>query len=138
MLDERPFGNTDTLLDAARRIWQSLGEDDWTEAFSHHPRIGDRDTRHENFAHSRDLSAREQAGVAGAPADILQALADGNHAYESKFGFVFLVCATGKTAADMLATLRERFDHDRQTELRIAAKEQEKITAIRLEGLRAV
>src|SRR5947207_1679402 len=90
MLERRPFGTTDALLDAARVVWQSLGPDDWTEAFSHHPRIGDRHAKDERFGSTRALSQQEQAGLAGATRDEVEGLAEGNRAYESRFGFVFL------------------------------------------------
>jgi 2-oxo-4-hydroxy-4-carboxy-5-ureidoimidazoline decarboxylase len=137
MLERRPFATMDALLDGARLIWQSLGPDDWKEAFRHHPRIGDRRATDERFASIRTLSQHEQAGLADATTDEVEALVEGNRAYESRFGFVFLVCATGKPAAELLARLRERLANDPATELRIAAGEQAKITAIRLEGLRA-
>jgi 2-oxo-4-hydroxy-4-carboxy-5-ureidoimidazoline decarboxylase len=88
------------------------------------------------FASSRALSRQELAGIAGATKDEIAALADGNREYELKFGFVFLVCATGKSAADILARLPDRLTHDPAEEIRIAAEEQSEITAIRLEGLR--
>jgi 2-oxo-4-hydroxy-4-carboxy-5-ureidoimidazoline decarboxylase len=135
MLERRPFAAMDALLEAARLIWQSLEPDDWKEAFSRHPRIGDRRATDDRFASSRTLSQQEQAGLADATPAEIAALAAGNRAYESKFGFVFLVCATGKPAAELLARLRERLANDPATELRTAAGEQAKITAIRLEGL---
>jgi 2-oxo-4-hydroxy-4-carboxy-5-ureidoimidazoline decarboxylase len=135
MVERRPFGSTRALLDAARVIWQSLGPDDWKEAFGHHPRIGDRQALEERFAASRALSQQEQAQVADATNDEIEALAEGNREYELKFGFVFLVCATGKSAGEMLARLRERLNNDPAAEIRIAAEEQAQITAIRLEGL---
>src|SRR5262249_30981337 len=79
----------------------------------------------------------EQAGMRGAADDVIEGLAAGNHAYEMKFGWIFLVCATGKSAAEMLALLRARMPNDPDTELRVAAGEQAKITRIRLEKLRA-
>ncbi len=147
MLARRPFGSRHALLTAAHDVWWSLGPDDWREAFSHHPKIGDRDapgtrsTRNSRGtdvprrATVRTLSEREQAGVAGAPAAVLDALADGNQVYERRFGYIFIVCATGKSAQQMLALLRVRLDNDPAVELRIAAGEQEKITAIRLDAL---
>ena len=119
-------------LSAARIEWFGLSEPDWLEAFSHHPRIGDRAALEARFPKTHDLSAKEQAGVAKAGEDVLTALAEGNNAYFDKFGFIFIVCATGKSAEEMLSLLRERLPHDRANELRIAAEEQAKITALRL------
>ena len=132
MMARRPFGNDAKLLFAARNEWFGLTEADWLEAFSHHPKIGDRAALAERFPGTHDLSAKEQAGVGGADADVLAALAEANDAYEKRFGFIFIVCATGKTAEEMLQLLRDRLSNDRATELRVAAEEQAKITALRL------
>ncbi len=132
MLFRRPFGSGDALLHAAREEWFALSENDWREAFSHHPKIGDRESLPARFPATHQLSAQEQAGVASASEHVLDALADGNRRYEEKFGYVFIVCATGKSAAEMLALLGERLQHAPQEEIRIAAEEQAKITAIRL------
>lgn len=132
MLARRPFGSRDALLSAAREIWLGLSEADWLEAFSHHPAIGDRASLAVRFPATHDLSAREQSGVAGAAADVIDALADANAVYQQRFGFIFIVCATGKSAEEMLQLLRDRMHNDRATELRIAAEEQAKITALRL------
>jgi 2-oxo-4-hydroxy-4-carboxy-5-ureidoimidazoline decarboxylase len=112
-----------------------MGEADWREAFTHHPRIGDVSKLREKFASTATWSSQEQKGVSGASEETIQALAQGNRAYEEKFGFIFLVCATGKSAEEMLALLRERMPNDAAAELRIAAGEQAKITRIRLEKL---
>lgn len=134
MLARRPFGSRDGLLDAAREEWWALAPDDWLEAFSHHPRIGDRASLAARFPATHHLSAREQAAVGDATEGVLTALADANQAYVDRFGFIFIVCATGKTANEMLELLRERLPNDRHTEIRIAAAEQEKITALRLDA----
>ena len=134
MMQRRPFGNDARLLSAARIEWFGLSESDWLEAFSHHPRIGDRAALETRFPKTHDLSAKEQAGIASAREDVLTALAEGNDAYFDKFGFVFIVCATGKSAEEMLSLLRERLQHDRANELRVAAEEQARITALRLGG----
>ena len=132
MVARRPFGSNARLLRAARIEWFGLTEADWLEAFSHHPRIGDRASLAARFPASHDLSAAEQAAVGQARADVLSALAEANESYFSRFGFIFIVCATGKTAEEILAVLRARLPNDRATELRIAAEEQAKITALRL------
>ncbi len=130
----RPFPHRGALLTEARRLWHTASTDDWLEAFAHHPRIGDRDPEElkAKFAHTADLSEQEQAGVEGASETVLDALREGNLAYEQRFGHVFLVCATGLTAAEMLGMLRARIRNTPERELREAAEQQARITAIRL------
>jgi 2-oxo-4-hydroxy-4-carboxy-5-ureidoimidazoline decarboxylase len=135
LLARRPFGSQETLLSAARDDWFALDPSDWREAFSQHPKIGDRDALGTRFDATRSLSAREQAGVAGASDQVLDALAEGNADYERRFGFIFIVCASGKTAEEMLGLLRTRLGNDPGREIQIAAAEQAKITALRLEAL---
>jgi 2-oxo-4-hydroxy-4-carboxy-5-ureidoimidazoline decarboxylase len=132
MLQRRPFRSQDALARAARDVWFALHEDDWREAFSHHPMIGDRDALRRRFPATHHLSEREQSGVSGASDDVLDALAEGNQQYADKFGYIFIVCATGKSADEMLALLRERLRNDPATEIRLAAEEQAKITDLRL------
>jgi 2-oxo-4-hydroxy-4-carboxy-5-ureidoimidazoline decarboxylase len=132
MMARRPFGSDARLLRAARIEWFGLTETDWLEAFSQHPQIGDRASLAARFPATHDLSATEQAGVGRAGDSVLSALAEANAAYLDRFGFIFIVCATGKTVEEMLALLRARLPNNRATELRIAAEEQAKITAIRL------
>src|SRR5262245_29835749 len=135
MLSRRPFGSQETLLSTARDVWFALDSSDWREAFQHHPKIGDRDALRTRFAATRSLSESEQSGVAGAPDDILDGLAEGNADYERRFGFIFIVCASGKTAEEMLGLLRSRIDNDPAREVQIAAAEQAKITEIRLASI---
>jgi 2-oxo-4-hydroxy-4-carboxy-5-ureidoimidazoline decarboxylase len=132
MLQRRPFRGQGKLLAAARVEWFGLGEADWLEAFSHHPRIGDRESLAARFPSTHELSAKEQSAVGAAHEDVLTALADGNRAYFERFGFIFIVCASGKSAEEMLKLLRDRLPNDRAVELRMAAEEQSKITALRL------
>jgi len=132
MMQRRPFANDSRLLSTARIEWFGLTEGDWLEAFSHHSQIGDRASLEARFPATHDLSAKEQSGVAEARNEVLDALAAGNDAYLERFGFIFIVCATGKTAEEMLKLLRDRLSNDRATELRLAAEEQAKITALRL------
>jgi len=132
MIRSRPFATRETALSAARDVWLALDETDWKEAFSHHPKIGDRDALRRRFPDSGHLAAREQSGVAGAHGDVLGELASRNHEYEARFGYIFIVCATGKSADEMLALLRERLTHDPAEEIRVAAEEQAKIAALRL------
>ena len=132
MLACRPFGSREALLSAARAEWDALDERDWREAFTHHPKIGDREALRERFPATHALSANEQAGVDGAPDAVLNALAEGNRAYERKFGYIFIVCASGLSAAEMLSRLNARLGNAPEHEIRIAAGEQAKITALRL------
>lgn len=134
MMARRPFGNDARLLRTARIEWFGLTETDWLEAFSHHPPIGDRASLAARFPATHQLSAKEQAGVGRADDAVLSALAEANAAYLDRFGFIFVVCATGKTAEEMLALLRARLPNNRATELRNAAEEQATITALRLGG----
>jgi 2-oxo-4-hydroxy-4-carboxy-5-ureidoimidazoline decarboxylase len=132
MMDRRPFESCASLLSAAREEWDGLAEDDWREAFAHHPKIGDRETLRERFPSTADLSTREQAGMDSAPDDVLDALAEGNRRYEERFGYIFIVCASGRSAEEMLEMLNARLGNDPAREIRIAADEQAKITALRL------
>jgi 2-oxo-4-hydroxy-4-carboxy-5-ureidoimidazoline decarboxylase len=135
MVARRPFGDQPSLLRAARDEWFALAEADWREAFAHHPRIGGRDTLERRFAATRHLSEREQQGVQDAGADVLTRLADLNHVYQQTFGFIFIVCASGRSAAGMLTLLEARLGNDSATEIRIAAGEQADITELRLNRL---
>ena len=133
MLAGRPFATEAALLAAAERIESEMTRADWLEAFGHHPRIGqDIESLRRRFAATADWSAGEQAGVSAAGEATLRGLADGNRAYESRYGYIFIVCATGKSADEMLALLQARLHNDPDAELRIAAGEQAKITRIRL------
>lgn len=133
MVARRPFGSHDALMAAAREEWFGLQRSDWLEAFGHHPKIGDRDSLRQRFARTAHLSEREQAGVDGASQDVLEALAAGNREYERRFGYIFIVCASGKSADGMLQLLRDRLPNSPEVEIIIAAAEQAKITELRLE-----
>lgn len=135
MMGRRPFGSRAALLAAARDEWFALGRADWLEAFGHHPKIGDHESLRQRLATTAHLSEREQSGVEGAAEDVLAALADGNRSYEDTFGFIFIVCATGKSAGEMLQLMRARLSNPPDVELRIAAGEQAKITELRLLGM---
>jgi allantoicase len=123
----RPFATAEELAGVADKVWESLGPDHWLEAFGAHPRIGERS--------GSSWPTREQAGVGGAAAEVLAAIAEGNRAYEARFGHVFLVCASGRGAAELLAELRGRLANEPAAELRVAAEEQRKITRLRLDRL---
>ncbi|MET0340745.1 MAG: 2-oxo-4-hydroxy-4-carboxy-5-ureidoimidazoline decarboxylase [Polyangiales bacterium] len=136
MVLRRPFASTDALLDAADDVWRALGTNDQLEAFTHHPRIGDDlAALRATFASTADLSGAEQSGVEGASDAVLEALRDANEAYFARFGYIFIVCATGKTAPEMLALLRARLGNPPAEEISIAAAEQAKITRLRLQKM---
>ena len=132
MVARLPLGSRPAALSAAREEWFALSADDWIEAFNHHPRIGDRDAMRTKFASTRSLSEREQSGVSGAAEDVLTALLDGNREYEARFGYLFIVCATGKSAEEMLDLLGQRLGNDPAIEIRVAAEEHAKICDLRL------
>ena len=132
MLTHRPFGSDEQLLALARLEWFALAPDDWREAFRHHPKIGDRESLRARFPKTAHLSSAEQRGVSDASDATLDALAEGNRVYEEKFGCIFIVCATGKSAEELLALLCHRLNNEPQEELLIAADEQAKITELRL------
>jgi 2-oxo-4-hydroxy-4-carboxy-5-ureidoimidazoline decarboxylase len=135
MARARPFKLEASVFSEAGWLWSQTGPDDWQEAISHHPRVGDVSKLRERFKATGAWSEQEQKGMQGAGEDVVQALADGNREYEARFGFIFLICATGKSAQDMLDQLRERMNNPPALELRIAAGEQAQITRLRLEKL---
>ena len=127
MLARRPWDSSAALYDDAETVWSGLDGADFVEAFACHPRIGGR---------APDVwSRQEQAGAGAGDADTRRALAAANERYAERFGYIFIVCATGKTAGEMLALLKARLDNDPARELLIAAAEQARITRLRLEKL---
>ncbi len=135
MDSERPFESRAALVERAESLWWSLDKKDWLEAFDAHPKIGDIDSLREKYSASRSWSEGEQQGVEGASEQILTRLAEANEEYEERFGYIFIVCATGKSAGEMLSILEDRLPNEPDEELRIAAGEQAKITEIRLNKL---
>lgn len=135
MADARPFASFNKLTETADSVWCALEPHDWLEAFHSHPKIGERKAAAVTSEQSKSWSEAEQAGVSNAAAQTLQALADLNKDYEDKFGYIFIVCATGKSSEEMLAILRGRLQNNPDEELRIAAAEQAKITKLRLQKL---
>lgn len=131
MVAMRPFANIAALSEAADRIWATMAEPDWMEAFACHPRIGERNAA-AGSEKSRAWSAQEQEGAASATSDTMRQLAEGNAQYKEQFGFTYIVCATGKSAEEMLAILKRRSGSDRVGELKEAAEQQRQITQIRL------
>jgi OHCU decarboxylase len=135
MTAARPFANVAELMEKASQIWCSLDAEDWLEAFAAHPKIGARKAAPKQQAQSAEWSRGEQSGAHAASDSILDALAEANRLYEKKFGYIFIVCATGKSAEEMLEICLGRLNNDAATELEIAAEEQRKITEIRLKKL---
>ncbi len=135
VLAGRPYHDEQALRDAANRVWTSLEKADYLQAFAGHPKIGDVNSLKAKYAASGSLAAHEQSGVAGADDGTIRRLAEGNAAYEARFGFIFIVCASGKSAAQMCDILEKRLTNEAEEELQIAAEEQRKILQIRLEQL---
>lgn len=135
MAEARPYSSLEAVITTAGQIWWSLAESDWLEAFRSHPKIGEQKSADKVSEQAQQWSGQEQAGVAAASRETANSLAALNRAYELKFGFIFIICASGKTSAQMLAALRERLLHDVAEELPIAAAEQSKITELRLKKL---
>ena len=132
VLEQSPFENTDQLCQVADDAWRSASEAEILEAFEGHPQIGDLSALRNKYAAT---ASAEQGQVTEADESVLVALRDQNQAYLDKFGFIFIVCASGKSAEEMLQLLSERIVNDRQTELRNGATEQGKITQLRLQKL---
>lgn len=135
MLASRLFKDDDTLYHQAEKNWYECSPADWQEAFSHHPRIGDIKNIEKRFAETKDWANSEQRGVEIAIVETIKKLARLNRKYEKRFGYIFIVYATGKTAAEMLDLLESRLTHAREDEIKIAMEEQNKITKLRLQKL---
>jgi OHCU decarboxylase len=133
----RPFRDVEELLRAADDASLDLNELDWLDAFRSHPKIGEREAAAGQTQVEKAWSADEQSGVGAAGGEARAELARLNREYEEKFGHIFIVCATGKTADEILALLRERLRNDAGAELRVAAEEQRRITHLRLRKLLA-
>jgi OHCU decarboxylase len=135
MTRRRPYAGIEDLTLTSDKIWWALDQSDWLEAFRSHPKIGEKKPADTVSTQSQQWSGHEQSGVESAAQQTLDELAQLNHEYEAKFGFIFIVCATGKSAGEMLSILRSRLQNEIGTELPIAAAEQAKITEIRLKKL---
>lgn len=135
MMTYFPADTMEELLEEADEIWYECSEDDWKEAFAHHPKIGDVESLTKKFASTAQWASGEQSGVNVASKETIEALAEGNKKYEEKFGYIFIVCATGKSAAEMLAVLQSRLSNEPEDEIKMAAEEQNKITKLRLQKL---
>ena len=135
LTNARPYLTIEALLAKSDEIWRSLDRNDWLEAFRSHPKIGEKKAADKVSAQARQWSGQEQSDISAASADTVESLATLNRQYEEKFGFIFIICATGKASGEMLTSLRERLEHDPVDELPIAAAEQSKITELRLKKL---
>lgn len=131
----RPYVDAEMLHKAADSVWWKLDRADWLEAFSNHPQIGDKPAGGSESA--RNWAEGEQSGARAASEDVKTRLVRANHAYFEKFGYIYIVCASGKSAEAMLAILNQRLQNDLASELSIAAEQQRLITRIRLEKLLA-
>ena len=135
LLNKIPFQSIEELKSESDKIWFSLNSKDWLEAFTHHPKIGDVKSLQEKFASTKQWASGEQAGVNIATQTILQELKNSNDEYERKFGYIFIVCASGKSAEEMLNILKWRINNSPEEEIKIAAAEQNKITHLRIDKL---
>ena len=132
---KRPYQDEEELMSAADSVWKRLSEDDWLEAFACHPRIGGKNARDEDPSPAGTWARAEQAGALAASQQVLDALTACNAEYEKKFGYLFIVCATGKSGDEMVDLLRQRMRNGPREEIRVAAEEQRKITGLRLKQL---
>ena len=130
-----PFRGERDLFETAEQIWWSLAREDWLEAFRSHPKIGEQKAATQASAASLSWSRKEQKGVANASPEAIELLQELNRRYEEKFGFIYIVCATGKSSEELLRILQERLTNESETELKIAAEEQALITQLRLHKL---
>ena len=131
MVALRPIGSVLDLSEAADRVWGTMEEADWMEAFVCHPRIGERKAAHA-AARSVAWSKQEQSSASGTAEQVLAEIAEGNARYEERYGFTYIVCATGKSAEEMLTILKRRLLSDSAAELIEAAEQQRQITQMRL------
>ncbi len=132
LLDNRPYESEQELRHQANLIWSKLSVQNYLEAFRAHPKIGDLSSLTEKYSNTRQMACEEQSGVREADNSVIGRLANANIEYERKFGFIFIVCATGKSASEMLKLLEARINNDKCVEISNAAEEQRKIFQIRL------
>lgn len=135
MLARRPFRFRDSVFFAADMFWKSLMLRDRMEAFSHHPKIGEKTAAKPQGERAREWSAREQSGMEVVEAELRKEIAEINREYEERFGYIYIVSAQGKTAAELLTIAKDRLRNNPETEIRIAGEEQQKIMHLRLEKL---
>ncbi|PCJ83466.1 MAG: OHCU decarboxylase [Flavobacteriales bacterium] len=130
-----PYNDKDVLFALASQLWLKCSRNDWLEAFTHHPKIGDLESLKKRFGPTKEWSEGEQVSVEAASQETLLELAEYNQRYEDKFEFIFIVCATGKSADEMLEMLKKRINNNPEKEIKIAAQEQREIMILRLEKL---
>lgn len=135
MLEQKPFENVDDLIRKAESIWWSLEPRDWLDAFHSHPKIGEQQAARATAVEAQKWSSEEQAGIGESAPDTIAELAELNRRYEEKFGYIFIVCASGKSSGEIRSILRQRIENAQDEELRNAASEQAKITELRLRKL---
>lgn len=135
VVSERPFAEDSDLIDSAERIWAQLDQKEWLRAIRHHPPIGSKRGNSKQSGTARKWSAGEQSVAQASSAETLAVLNAANQAYNATFGYVFLICATGKSGDEILQSLRQRLANDPETELRVAAEEMRKIIRLRMEKL---
>lgn len=135
MTEARPFASLEDAKEKARAVWKSLSRQDWDEAFRAHPEIGGKKAEGPQTVTSATWSSGEQSKVGDASSDTRAELAAVNAKYRETFGRIYIVCATGRTAEELLAIAKARLANDPETEVAVAAEEQSKITELRLEKL---
>lgn len=135
LLDKFPLTSIDELKNASDKIWFSLSETDWKESFTNHPKIGDVNSLKKKFASTANWASDEQAGVQSAEEQTLIELKKDNDEHKKKFGYTFIVCASGKSAGELLSLLKARLKNSPQEEIKIAMQEQNKITHLRIDKL---
>jgi OHCU decarboxylase len=135
MLARRPFASLDALLAASDEVCGRLSNDQWLAAFAHHPRIGEQSAAADVSETAKRWSEGEQAGAAASDAGAQASLREAQRLYELRFGYIFIICASGRSAEEIMSELQRRLRNDPDTELRAAADEQRKITRLRLEKL---
>lgn len=135
MVAARPFASRDDVIGSAESAAGEIAAGDWARAIAHHPRIGESRTAAATSARAGVWSAGEQAGAGGADESARSALAGGNAAYEARFGHTFIICATGKSAGEMLAALTTRLQNDAATERAVTTAELRAITVLRVAKL---
>lgn len=132
MAEKRPYGTIDAIHIYATTVWSNLSTADYLEAFEAHPMIGDIDSLKKKYASTSQSAQQEQSGTQGADQQVLEDLAKFNHDYLNKHGFIFIICATGLSAQQMLTELTKRLDNTTAKEIANAAQEQIKITLLRI------
>ncbi|TEW53126.1 2-oxo-4-hydroxy-4-carboxy-5-ureidoimidazoline decarboxylase [Psychromonas sp. RZ22] len=135
MIKARPFNDAVSLLKVSQNIFLQLTEQDYLKAFTGHPQIGNLATLHKKYANTSSTASHEQSGMSSAEKEVLEEMVELNQIYLQKFGFIFIVCASGKSALQMLELIKSRIGNERLYELKIASDEQVKITTLRLEKL---